>query len=53
MAASYVSNSTNPNNRINNEYLNQLFTDNASLQRRLTLVLQELDRVNREKGTVG
>ena len=34
------------------EYISQLHSDNASLQRRLNLVLAELDRVNRERGTL-
>jgi len=32
-----------------NEYLSQLQQDNSSLQKRLNLVLQELDRVNRDR----
>lgn len=37
---------------ITHEYLSQLHTDNASLQRRLNLVLAELDRINREKSAL-
>ena len=42
--------SIDPNRVSTQEYLNQLVNDNESLQRRLNLVLQELDRVNRDRG---
>ena len=35
-----------------NEYLSQLQQDNNSLQKRLNLVLQELDRVNRDRSNL-
>lgn len=35
-----------------NEYLNQLQQDNMSLQKRLNLVLNELDRVNRDRSKI-
>lgn len=35
-----------------NDYLIQLQNDNSSLQRRLNLVLQELDRVNRDRSNL-
>ena len=41
--------SIDPNRVSTQEYLNQLVNDNESLQRRLNLVLQELDRVNRDR----
>ena len=44
--------SIDPNRVSTQEYLNQLVNDNESLQRRLNLVLQELDRVNRDRGNL-
>ena len=35
-----------------NEYIAQIQTDNASLQKRLNLVLNELDRVNRDRNNL-
>ena len=35
-----------------NEYLIQLQQDNTSLQKRLNLVLQELDRINRDRSNL-
>ena len=35
-----------------NEYIMQLRQDNVSLQKRLNLVLQELDRVNRDRSSL-
>ena len=35
-----------------NEYLIQLQQDNSSLQKRLNLVLQELDRINRDRSNL-
>lgn len=42
--------SVSPVHKASNEYLSQLQHDNTSLQRRLNLVLKELDRVNRDRG---
>ena len=36
-------------NTTSNEYLGRLAQDNATLHRRLTVTLHELDRVNRER----
>lgn len=44
--------SIDPNRVSSSDYLNQLYNDNESLQRRLNLVLQELDRVNRDRGNL-
>jgi hypothetical protein len=41
-----------PSYNPSSEYTNQLANDNASLQRRLNLVLQELDRVNRDRSNL-
>ena len=35
-----------------NEYIVQLQTDNNSLEKRLNLVLNELDRVNRDRSNL-
>ena len=35
-----------------NEYVIQLQTDNTSLEKRLNLVLNELDRVNRDRSSL-
>lgn len=35
-----------------NEYIGQLRQDNVSLQKRLNLVLMELDRVNRDRSSI-
>ena len=36
-------------NTSSNEYMNRLAQDNATLHRRLTVILHELDRVNRDR----
>jgi hypothetical protein len=41
-----------PINSSQTDYLIQLQNDNNSLQRRLNLVLQELDRVNRDRSSL-
>jgi uncharacterized membrane-anchored protein YhcB (DUF1043 family) len=38
-------------NNKNLDYIQQLNSDNTQLQRRLELVMSELDRVTREKGS--
>ena len=47
-----VRQSISPVRTASNEYIEQLRTDNTSLQKRLSLVLQELDRVNRDKSSL-
>ena len=43
---------TSPVRTASNEYLEQLRMDNTSLQKRLNLVLMELDRVSRDRSSL-